>query len=290
MAYGLIIGDQPRKQPAALPADLYEDVPAPFDLDIANWDGTALIGTEPVERDVDIVAAPVFRCRVIEPCGTLILRLLDVAPDRTTVRMATAAYNLSGTEARAEVAIPFPMTAWRLKQGHSLLIDIAPDGWPVFWSARENAGNANIAALRLGLPLAAPLPHAPRFEPPQRAPAAQIEALKWIVPDKEGLPPPSPRAISRSGNAAAHHLTATGTDYYIASRFDTEALPAYQGAATKLYRVAFERPEWSIRIDTRLEVTSTRDAFEIAWHINAAENGRVFHHAEDRTSVPRDTV
>ncbi len=290
MAYELHIGDQPRNQPAALPADLYEDVPAPFDLDIANWDGTAVVGTEPFEYDIDIVAAPVFRCRVMVPRGTLVLRLLDVAPDRTTVRMATTAYNLSGTEAQADIAIPLPMTAWRLKKGHSLLVDIAPDGWPVFWSARENAGSANISALRLGLPIAAPLPGTPHFASPQAATAPKIEALKWIVPDKEQLPPPTAQAISHSGNSAAHHLTATGTDYYIASRFDTEALPSYQGAATKLYRVAFERPGWSIRIDTRLEITSMPDTFEIAWSISAMDDGKPFHHVEDRTTVPRDTV
>lgn len=279
------------ENPSKLPADIYEDVPALVDLARAKALGAHVALSEPMIANLDVGAAPVLHCTTQTSPGPIFVRLLDVAPDGTAIRMATGVHNLAAEDYGPEVAIPLEMTAWRLKQGHRLGLVLSNDGWPAFWPAHQGAGVAILGDVRLGIPLAAPGRAKPTFAPAQSALAGQRDAMKWIVADKEQLPSPPPGVVSLSGNSAAHHLTATSTDYFTASRFDLALLnDGDEARATKLYRIAFERPDWSIRIDTRLEVTSTESAFEIAWAIDAEENGRPFHRAENRTSVPRDTV
>ena len=101
---------------------------------------------------------------------------------------------------------------------------------------------------------------------------------------------PRPGSVCLAGTSAAHHLAATGTDYLITSRFDLTPLSGGEARAVKSYRVAFERPGWSIRIFTRLDVSSTPDAFHIAWMIEARDGSELVHRVERQTSVPRTTV
>jgi hypothetical protein len=105
---------------------------------------------------------------------------------------------------------------------------------------------------------------------------------------REALAPPAKDVVSLMSISAAHHLPATGTDYYIASRFDLSAAAGNRACAVKSYRVAFERPGWSIRVDTRLELTSTQDVHHIVWKIEAVESGMTIHSVEHATSVKWD--
>jgi hypothetical protein len=114
------------------------------------------------------------------------------------------------------------------------------------------------------------------------------EPLKWIDPVQEALPPSAKDVASLTSISAAHHLPATRTDYYMASRFDLSAAAGNRARAVKSYRVAFERPGWSIRVDTRLELTSTLGVHHIVWKIEAVESGMRIHSVEHATSVNWD--
>jgi hypothetical protein len=116
------------------------------------------------------------------------------------------------------------------------------------------------------------------------------EQLKWIDPAQETQEtlPPAKDMVSMTSVSAAHHLLATGTDYYIASRFDLSPAADNRACAAKSYRVAFERTDWSIRVDTWLELSSTRDRHQIAWKIAASESGVTVHSVERVTTVKRE--
>jgi len=181
-------------------------------------------------------------------------------------------------------------TAWQLRSGHQLTLVLCADGWPTFWPTPRDT-SVFVKDVRLSIPTIGPswLP-TPVFEPPQAATAQRRENLRWIDPGREPIVwPARENASARTATTAAHHLAATGTDYFITSRFEIDNDTA-EGWAAKSYRIAFARPGWSIRIDTRLEVTSTPDTFDIAWSITATDDGKPFHHVEDRVSVPRETV
>jgi hypothetical protein len=189
-----------------------------------------------------------------------------------------------------EVTVALQATAWQLRAGHQLTLILCADGSPTFWPAPRDT-EVFVRDVRLSIPTLGPAYRPePVFAAPQTAPTRR-EKLKWIDPTHEPIAwPLRESAAAHSATTAAHHLSATGTDYFVTSRFELETLKDWQGWSAKSYRVAFERPGWSIRIDTRLEVTSTDDAFEIAWMIKARDGGSLIHRADKRATVPRATV
>jgi uncharacterized protein len=275
-----------RSNPSALSQDLYEDAPASFDLNRARQLGALVAVGAPFGEDVALAPSAQLRCRTDARSGMLVARLLDIAPDGNAIRMTTGAIVLAG---HSQVSIPFQAAAWRLKKGHSLAVAVSADGWPTFWPS-PNQGPLAISALELIVPIIRPSDKRPTFAAPESAIAPRPGKLRWIDPEREQLTPPETDAVCLAGSSAAHHLAATGTDYFITSRFDLTPMPGGQARALKSYRIAFERPGWSIRICTRLEVSSTPDAFQITWTIEAQEGGQVVHSVSRRTGVPRTAI
>jgi hypothetical protein len=275
-----------RSNPQALTEDLYEDAPAPFDWPRARELGAQVAFSEPFAADCAIGMTPALRCRCETSHAILVARLLDIAPDGSAIRMTTGAFNLQHA-ADGKVSLPLQATAWRIRKGHRLGLVVSSDGWPTFWPSRT--GLASVSGMRLELPVIAPRPDEPTFPPPLSASFAAPQRVKWIDIAAEKLPPAPPGAVSLS-EAAAFHLAATGTDYFTASRLDLLPIGVSDARAVKSYRVAFERPGWSIRIDTQLDVSSTPDAFHIAWRIDAWEGKTAFHSTARTTSIARTVV
>ena len=282
--------------PATLRADLYEDVPGP-------WPAAGALTTAPATADLDIVAAPVLRCRLRSDRagGLLVARLLDIAPDGQAVRMTTGALNLAfhdgsgrASAPRAgetlEVALPFQATAWRLKAGHRLGLLLSADGWPTLWPDRTGATlTLDLGALELGVPDgAAATREAHPFEPPVTVVAAGPGPAKWLGPTPEPLPATDLSGAAVHATPFAYHLGETATDYRLASRFElTLTDGGRQAVAAKVYRTAFERPDWSVRVATRLVVRSTPAAFEVAWTVQGIESGKTIFDRSGKASVPR---
>ncbi len=295
----MVLKPNPRA-PGALVADLYEDIPGP-------WATTGALTTEPAPIDLEIVAAPVLRCRLTSDRagGLLVARLLDIAPDGQAVRMTTGALNLafhdgSGLAAPPkageplDIALPFQATAWRLKAGHRLGLLLAAEGWPTLWPGRAGA-TLTLAreSLELGVPHASgDMTDAHAFPPADTAGNTGVGPLKWLDPVREVLPRSDLAGVAaHAPPASAYHLAATGADYQLASRFELALRDeGRQAIAVKVYRAAFERPDWSIRIMTRLEVRSTPRAFDISWTVQASEGGTTIFDREGRATVPRSVA
>jgi hypothetical protein len=261
-----------------LGADLYEDVPAPFDAPAAS----IVLQSEPQREDIDIVAAPQLHCSVKGDGTQIIARLLDIAPDGTMVRMMTGALALVSSAAEHEIAIPLQACAWRLKTGHRIALSLEGDGWPTFWSA---SGGIAVRNVGLSVPVAPAIQRdEANFAPPVTASSgAKREKLRWLNPAQETIAfAPRDSVLSHESTSAAHHLMQTGTDHFITSRFEVA-----RDWAAKSTHVAFKRPGFSIRIDTRLEVSSTPKTWQIAWTIRATDSGRVIHDCDRQTEVPR---
>jgi putative CocE/NonD family hydrolase len=273
-------------EPTTLSQDLYEDVPAPFDLEAARAHGTFVAVSDPFDEPFEIAPSPIMTCHSVLSEGVVVARLLDIAPDGATVRMTTGAINLSTCKSQ-DIAIPFQAASWRVERGHRLGLALSADGWPTLWPT-GGGQSVSISMLRLVLPQIERLNGAPTFAPPEPANVAMREPLKWIDPVQEALPPSAKDVASLTSISAAHHLPATRTDYYMASRFDLSAAAGNRARAVKSYRVAFERPGWSIRVDTRLELTSTLGVHHIVWKIEAVESGMRIHSVEHATSVNWD--
>lgn len=283
--------------PAALAGDLYEDAPGP-------WAATHLFGDLPIQDDLDVVSAPVVACRVTSnrPGGLIVARLLDIAPDGRAVRMTTGARNLAFPDGSGRIdppragepidlVLPLQATAWRLKAGHRLGLELSAHGWPTLWPGRAGA-DLTVENVEVRLPWQPPGGQTPTFPPVVTLPGPAMGPAKWLDATQEAfLPTGLTGAAAHAPPAYAYHLAATGTDYRLASRFEVALADAgRQAAAAKVYRVAMERPGWSIRIDTRLVVRSEPRAFRIAWTVRATENGAVVFDNSDETRAPRSAV
>ena len=293
----MVLAPAPRT-PAVLNADLYEDGPG-------SWPTAGALLTEPAAADLEIVAAPVLRCRLgsDRAGGLLVARLLDIAPDGQAVRMTTGALNLAFLDGpgqanppkageTVEVALPFQAAAWRLQAGHRLGLLLTADGWPTLWPDRAGATlTVDRGSLELSLPTAETAAARP-FEAPVTATAAAMGPAKWLDASKETLLPTGlTGAAANVPEAFAYHLAATGTDYRLASRFELALTDGgRQAVAAKVYRAAFERPGWSIRVNTRLVVGSTPTAFQIAWTVQGIENGATIFDRSGEVRVPRGAV
>ncbi len=291
----MVLSPKPRT-PDDLAADLYEDAPGPWPV------GDALLG-EPVAEDLEIVAAPILQCRLTSdrPGGLLVARLLDIAPDGQAVRMTTGALNLafhdgSGHAAPLkareplEIALPFQATAWRLKAGHRIGLLLSAEGWPTLWPGRTGASlTLDRASLALSLPIAGALKAVRAFEPPVIARSAEVGAAMWLdAAVAPLLPTELTGAAAHAPPPSLYHLAATGADYLMQSRFELALSDGGREAiAAKVYRVAIARPDWSIRVATRLIVRSTPNAFAINWTVQAKDGGKMVFDHSGATSVSR---
>jgi putative CocE/NonD family hydrolase len=284
--------------PQVLGVDRYEDEPGPFDASSA-----ILLETDPLTDEVDVVgSAQLFATiRSDQAGGLIVARLLDIDPEGHAVRIASGALDLrfrgdfatpTDPAPRADMAVTvtFQATGWRLRRGHRLGLALSADGWPTLWPDPLGATlNVDLGSLRLSLPRAQAARRAVAFEPPSRSWRAEVAALKWVDPQAQALSPSGlANTAAYDACSASHHLPATGTDYFSASRFELAlADDGRQASAVKQARTLFERPDWSVRVETRLTVTSTPVAFHIAWRIHAEHDGIVVHDHNEEAQVPR---
>jgi len=267
-----------------LSADLYGDVPAPFDIGpYARANAFMAMGAEQTS-DVDIIGSPVLRCvvRTSERERPIIARLIDEGRDGTVVRVTTGALAL-GPGGETEVEIPFQACGWRLRAGHRLTLVLYASGLPAFWNPPANT-ETHVRDIRLSVPM---LPATPRdeatFAEPVVAEAGATEKLKWIDRKSEAIAWPAREHVAvREATTAAHHIPAIGTDYFITSRFEVT-----NDWAAKSYRIALERPGFSVRIDTRLELSSTPQIYEIRWMITARDGETIVHMVNDSITIAR---
>jgi predicted acyl esterase len=161
----LVILETKHASPPALPQDLYEDIPAPFNLKRAKELGAHITLSDPLAAELDIGAGSVVRCTTQVSLCPIFARLLDVAPDGTAIRMATGVFNLALSDNGSEIAISLQGTAWRVKRGHRLGLVLSNEAWPTFWLTRGGAGLAILSDITLGIPLASRHVETPRFTP-----------------------------------------------------------------------------------------------------------------------------
>jgi hypothetical protein len=269
-----------------LDRDLYEDVPAPFDIGGYSRANAFQPFDKPLAHDIDIVGSPVLRCtvRASDRIRPIVAHLID-GFFGAHIRVTTGALAL-GPGDETDVDIPLQACAWRLKAGHTLTLVLYAGGAPTFWSVPIDT-ETHVRDIRLSLPaLPAAESDGVRFAEPVAAEGSPSGKLKWI--DRKAEPIgwlPLEHAATREATTAAHHLAATGTDYFITSRFEVS-----HNRAAKSCRVAFERAGFSIRIDTRLEVAAAADAFHISWQVRASEDGRIVHDLSGDRDVPRVNI
>jgi hypothetical protein len=264
----------------------------------------------PLPERLEILGAPVLTLAFAadQPVASVMVRLNDVAPDGSSLRVTYGVLNLTHRESHAEPRALRPgertMARIRLNEighafppGHRLRVAISTAYWPIVWPTPKPVTlTVHAGETRLELPVRAPRPEdAPiRFGPAFTAPRTRRTVLR---------PGRAARGIERD--------LATGETLYTVLRDDGRSTIDAIGVTTELrkqmtYRIRDDDPtsarmaieqsflhahsEWRTRIETRTVLACTGDTFIVEADLQAFDGDQRFFARSWTRSIPRDLV
>ncbi len=271
--------------------------------------------TPTLPADTEILGAPELDLLLgsDKPMAQIGVRLMDVAPDGTSLRVSYQVLNLTHRDSHAEpaplepgkryrVRVKFNDCGHRFAAGHRIRVAVSTGYWPMIWPSPE-AATISIAAgeSRLLLPVRKPRPDdgGNPFPPVEMAPLAPASVVSdgriarrfgydavtgeaFYVTDADGgVFGEGMRRFDEIGTAQNHALK---RELFIAP--DDPASARY--VLTESY--VLERPGWNIRADIRCGMSSTRDTFTIWGELEAFEDGKSIVRREWREEIPRDLI
>src|SRR5262249_54493906 len=215
--------------------------------------------TLPLDRPMEILGAPVLTLDVASdrPIANLVARLCDVHPSGESLRVSYGVLNLThrdGHEKPAPLAIGERYRV-RIKlndagsvfpAGHRVRLALSTAYWPMIWQRGERA-TLLIFAGTLDLPV---------------RPRQSIDALVSPLPGPESAPPEKPTRLRR-GDMRIERIDRIGLELGTEGkvRFQVEEDDPLSAVAELRQTQTMSRDAWQIRIETRLGMSCTRDAF-----------------------------
>lgn len=240
--------------------------------------------TTPLDATMEMLGAPIVTLDLAsdEPIATLVVRLCDVHPSGASLRVSYGVLNLThrnGHETpapleaghRYQVRIQLNDAGSVFPTSHKLRLAISTAYWPMVWPAPARP-TVTLFGGTLDLPTRA---------------AKAIDALPPL-PDPEMAPPERPTVLrpgvvllDRIGLEVGSESTST-----CHSEGDNPL-----SAVAELSRTdTISRDAWRVRIETRIRLSSTKDAFLLRATLRAQEGSNEVCHREWDRSIPRDLM
>lgn len=281
-------------------------------------DGRSLcFDSEPLRERLEILGAPVvtFELAADRPVALVAVRLCEVAPDGTSLRVSYGLLNLTHRKShehpeplepgrRCAARVQLNEAAHAFPAGSRLRIAVSTSYWPIAWPAPEPVTLrvfTGVSTLRL--PVRPPRAEDAKlrgFEPPERAPTGAVRCLSTV---------PFRRTIERDlaadetlytlisdaadlGGAALARVEAIDLDvgHTIRRRYAIGETDPLSARAEIDQRTDLRRGDWVVRVETRARLGATRTHFHFAAELEAFEsNERTFHKRWDER-IPRDLV
>ncbi|MEQ7127686.1 CocE/NonD family hydrolase [Actinopolymorpha sp. B11F2] len=286
---------------------------APPDLpyDQREEDGGSLVfdGDVLPER-LEILGAPVVDLSLAasSPTAMVAARLSDVAPDGGATRVTYGLLNLThldshespqplvpGHKYRARVALNG--VAHSFPAGHKLRLSLSTSYWPLAWPPPE--------PIRLTIFLGESA-----LDIPVRDPAAEEDEHAIIFGDAEGTPPlattqlrPGEQRWEVSRDLVTYRSALNVVKDLGTIRFDDIALDVTRRAEERYswegnrfdsaqgdvsWVMAFARGDWTVRTETRTELSCTETDFHLHAQLDAYEGEERIYARNWSTTVPRD--
>jgi putative CocE/NonD family hydrolase len=224
--------------------------------------------SSPLDSGINILGAPAVTLEIAadRPLANLIVRLCDLRPDATSLRVSYGILNLSHRDGDETPAPLAPGRRYRVRiklndagsafpAGHRIRVALSTSYWPMIWPAPEKA-TVTVFGGTLELPVRAP-----------SAADAVLPLLPW--PETAS---PEPTTSLRPGVTRIDRLgIELGTEGDFTSHIeDDDPL----SAVAEMRQVqTISRSDWRIRIETRMRMSCTRDAFLLSAEMRASEGG-----------------
>jgi len=279
-------------------------------------DGKSLVfDSDPLAERVEILGAPVARLAlaVDRPRAFVAVRVNDVAPDGATSRVTYGLLDLAHREGHEDlrpvepgepmsVEIRLNDVAHVFEKGHRVRVAISTAYWPVAWPSPE-AVTLTLSAGESSLDLPVRPPRAedadlPPFGRPEAAPPAAVTDLHESVIRRTTESDPATgetayRVVSdatETGDVALSFLDEIGLEFghAVFEEYRIREDDPLSARAEVVHKTLSRRGEWTVRVETRTVLTSTKEAYRIEARLEAWEGeARVFEKTWDRR-VPRE--
>lgn len=244
--------------------------------------------TPPLDAPIEILGAPVVTLEVAcdKPTANLVVRLCDVHPSGESLRVSFGVLNLTHRDGHASPAPLVPGQRYRVRiqlndagavlpAGHRIRLALSTAYWPMIWPSSDRA-TLLIPGGTLDLPVR-----------PPRAADARLPPL----PGPQSAPPEQPTIIRRDG-MRIERIDRLGLELGAQSQSDfhiDENDPL--SAVAELRRTAtMARDAWQIRIETRMRLSCTHDAFLLQASLRAWDGADEVCAREWHRAIARDLI
>ena len=242
--------------------------------------------TPPLDAPIELLGAAIVTLDVASdrPMANLVVRLCDVHPSGESLRVSFGVLNLTrrnGHEKpellaigeRYRVRIQLNDAGSVFPAGHRVRLAISTAYWPMIWPCPEKA-TLLISGGALDLPV----------RPPSAA-----DALLSPLPGPESAPPEKPTMLRRGDMRVERidridlELGAKGKwQYHVEEDDPLSAVAELQRTQT------MSREAWQIRIETRMRLSCTRDAFLLEASLRAYEGEQEVCRRDWDRAIARD--
>jgi uncharacterized protein len=266
--------------------------------------------SEPLDEPVEILGQPRARLHTsaTTEIATIVVRLIDVAPDGAAALVTKGVLNLTHRESHEqpallianqvyEVALDLDATAWLFAAGHRIRVSVAGADFPNSWPApRHHSTNVYFGgdrASRLDLPAIAPaeppLP-APQLRPPERSePLTQSysEQPVWRV-IHDHIAGTTAVQIGTAGRTRLED----GTEIIRSSDATATASQHDPAHATMrgLNQVTLRWPDRTIDACARGQIESSAEALHVTIQLDITMDGVPYHSRRWAKSIPRQML
>ncbi len=281
-------------------------------LDQRMDDGGSLVfDSAPLKEKVEILGAPVAELTLSsdKPRANLIVRLSDVRPDGSVLRVTYGVLNLTHRESHENPAPLEPGRTYKIRLqlneiahvfpvGHRLRIAISTAYWPILFPSPDRA-TLSIASGVSSVTLPVRPPRAedakvPDFLPVEGAPMLPAETLRSAtvvrtLKHEVGSGKIEYRIDRDDGCLRLSHSgTAIETIKANIYRIKDDDPLAAESTVTCTYRM--ERPGWDIEIRTAVTLSGDATHFRLVSDFDAFENGKRVHSRSWDNRIARDLV
>jgi hypothetical protein len=244
--------------------------------------------TPPLDAPIEILGAAIVTLDLTSdrPIANLVARLCDVHPSGESLRVSYSVLNLAHRDGHEKPAPLAVGQRYRVRiqlndagavfpTGHRIRLALSTAYWPMIWPAPEQA-----TLLILGGMLDLPV------RPPEAT-----NALLPPMPAPESSPPEKPTG-TRRGDMRIERIDRIGLELGMqgSSEFHVEEDDPLSAVAELRWSETMSRDAWQIRIETRMRLSCTRDAFLLQGSLRAWEGADEVCRREWNRSVPRDFV
>ncbi len=289
------------------------------DLDDEQREDDALsltFDSAPLEERLEILGAPAVELElsVDQPVALVAVRLCDVDPLGSSLRVTYGVLNLTHRDGHAEPQPLEPGTRYRIRvplndiahafpRGHRIRIAVSTSYWPLVWPAPRPVTLTLFAgASHLDLPVRPPRTEdaaLPPFPGPEGAPPLAVTVLQPPERGRRvryGLATGEHRmtVLNHDGERRIDALDLTGGSWNV-ERYRIRADDPLSARAAFDWTMTMGRGVWRVRTETRTVLTCTADRFRMRLDLDAYERDaegaerRVFCRSWER-EIARDLV